>query len=206
MSWNRENVAWQSKDKTWNIGFFPSTFNGNIDNGDDPEWDVDYDYDRFGQVFTGHQTLEAAQTAARNVLGNYGATHGLTYTKENLEYINSYEEMALWHTNPEQAKENQKKKVAKLNRDHAKTLKEQFVEKNDFKGLKVTVVIKCDDNVYTSLGMSSSVTGYMTQEGDWLVVEKVKVKNVKTGRFNRKLHEVKVVREPSYYGRGYYGY
>jgi hypothetical protein len=204
MSRNRENVTWQSKDKTWNIGFFLCTPHGSEYDGYDPEWDVDYDYDRFEQVFMGHKTVEEAKRAASRSYGNYGGSTICRWDKENAGQIAQYEQMALWHTNPAQAKLNQKKHVAKLNREHAAKLKEQFAEKNDFKGLKVTVVIKKDDNVYTRLGMSSSVTGYVTQEGDWLVVEKVKIKNLKTGRLNRKLHEVTVAREAwSYVGNWY---
>lgn len=51
MSLNRENRVWQSENGTWNIGFFPF-----YQTGDDPEWDVEYDFSRFDYVSTGHRT------------------------------------------------------------------------------------------------------------------------------------------------------
>lgn len=56
MSFNRENVTWQSKDGTWNLGFFTVTWTGN----GDPEWDVEYDFDTFEWVSKGHPTMDAA--------------------------------------------------------------------------------------------------------------------------------------------------
>lgn len=203
MSWNHESVAWQSKDKTWSIGFYPSTFNGNEVDGDDPEWDVDYDYYRFEWVSTGHSTSDAARQAGYNHYGNFGSPDLFPWRKDLASDIANFEEMALWHKNPEQAKLNLKKKVAKLNREHTAKLKEQFAEKNDFKGLYVTVIMKLDDQPHTRLGASQGYTGYATVVGDWLMVDKAQVKNMKTGRLNRKLHEVRIDRAPSSYGYGY---
>ena len=47
MSFNRENVTWQSKDGTWNMAFFRVSWVGREEEGYDPEWDVEYDYERF---------------------------------------------------------------------------------------------------------------------------------------------------------------
>lgn len=47
MSFNRENVTWQSKDGTWNMAFFRTTWVGSEADGYDPEWDVEYDYTEF---------------------------------------------------------------------------------------------------------------------------------------------------------------
>lgn len=208
MSWNREAVAWQSKDKTWTIGFYPSSFYGNEADGDDPEWDVEYDYNRFEWVSRGHLTERAATQAGYDNFGNFGSPDLYPWRKEFSTEIAQFEEMALWHTNPEQAKQNLKKKEAKLRREHTAKLKEQFAEKNDFKGLYVTVTLKLDDATYTRLGASQSYTGYATVVGDWLMVEKAQVKNMKTGRLNRKLHEVRIDRPPTFgYGFGSgYGY
>lgn len=203
MSWNHESVAWQSKDKTWSIGFYPATFTGSEADGDDPEWDVDYDYNRFEWVSTGHATSDAASKAGYNHYGNFGSPDLFPWRKDLIADIANFEEMALWHKNPEQAKLNLKKKIAKLNRAHAAKLKEQFAEKNDFKGLYVTVTLKLDDQPHTRLGVSQGHTGYATVVGDWLMVGKAQVKNMKTGRLNRKLHEVRIDRAPSSYGYGY---
>lgn len=58
MSCNRENVTWKTRDGTWSIGFFDFH-----QVGDDHEWDVEYDSDRFHWVSTGHATYEEARDA-----------------------------------------------------------------------------------------------------------------------------------------------
>ena len=58
MSFHRENVVWKSSNGSWGIGFFES-----IVIGDDPEWDVDYNYNEFEWVSTGHPTQEHAHRA-----------------------------------------------------------------------------------------------------------------------------------------------
>lgn len=204
MSCNRESVAWQSKDKSWSIGFYSFTSHGSESDGYDHEWDVEYDYHNFSWVSTGHKTSDEAERAGSRVHGNSGGSQVVRWHKDNLKEIASYEEMALWHTNPAQAELNLKKKEAKLRREHVAKLKEQFAENNDYKGLRVTVTLKVDKATYTRLGVSQSHTGYATVIGDWLMVEKVQVKNMKTGRLNSKLYEVRVDRAPSYgysYGR-----
>ncbi|MFC7633280.1 hypothetical protein ACFQVB_37650 [Paraburkholderia humisilvae] len=60
MSLNRENVVWPSRNGTWSRGFFD-----HYHTGDDPEWDVEYDYDTFTWCSTGHPTMEAACAAWR---------------------------------------------------------------------------------------------------------------------------------------------
>lgn len=202
MSWNHESVAWQSKDKTWSIGFYPCTPHGSEDDGYDPEWDVEYDYNSFVWVSTGHKTVEEAERAGSRIYGNSGGSQLLRWHKENLKEIANCEEMALWHTNPAQAELNLKKKEAKLRREHVAKLKVEFAENNDFKGKRVTVTLKLDKASYTRMGASQSYTGYATVVGDWLMVDKAQVKNMKTGRLNQKLHEVRVDRAPSY-GYGY---
>ncbi len=63
MSFHRENVTWQSEDGTWSLGFFEVYSYDSGDDDYDPEWDVDYDYDSFQWVSTGHPTREAAGAA-----------------------------------------------------------------------------------------------------------------------------------------------
>jgi hypothetical protein len=63
MSFNRENIVWRSKDGRWSIGFYETTWVGSESDGYDPEWDVEYDFDRFSWVSTGHPTEEAAHRA-----------------------------------------------------------------------------------------------------------------------------------------------
>lgn len=60
MSCNRENVIWQSKDGTWNRGFYECFDVGDpCDEDWDYEWDVEYG-DGFEWLSLGHATEQAA--------------------------------------------------------------------------------------------------------------------------------------------------
>lgn len=50
MSFNRENVIWQSEDGNYYRGFFTVTWVGSEADGYDPEWDVEYDMSSFDIV------------------------------------------------------------------------------------------------------------------------------------------------------------
>lgn len=58
VSFNRENVIFQQPDGRWARAFYAATIVG-----DDPEWDVDYDGERFDWLRTGLPS-EAAAIAA----------------------------------------------------------------------------------------------------------------------------------------------
>ena len=82
MSFNRENIAWQSKSGLWNLGFY-TVLKGWDDGSDDydPEWDVDYDFERFEWVSTGHPTYQAASDSWDGA--NPGCTTIVEFTEEN---------------------------------------------------------------------------------------------------------------------------
>lgn len=62
MSFNRENVVWQSSDGTWSRGFFTVHEMWDVEDFD-PEWDVEYDTSTFEWASVGHATEEAAYAA-----------------------------------------------------------------------------------------------------------------------------------------------
>lgn len=206
MSKNHDNVTWQSKDKTWNRGFFDQTRHGSEADGFDPEWDVDYDFGKFENVFTGYATKEAVTEASYRMYGNAGGTTIIVPSKANAAEIADYERMAAWCKNPELEAAAKKKEDAKLKRAHTEKMKGLFIENKDFKGQNVRATVKMDDQSWTVMGMSKTYIGYVKLEGDWLVVndgkEKLKLKNVVTGRFNRKLHSIERS-QSSYYNRSY---
>lgn len=92
MSFNRENVIWQSANGTWSIGFF-ECFEVNGDGGrNDPEWDVEYNYEKFDWASTNHSTKEAARKAWHGA--NPGGGETLSYSKENSDECDGYDRMA----------------------------------------------------------------------------------------------------------------
>lgn len=54
MSFNRDNVVWPGPEGRWRIGFYEVVWTG-----EDPEWDVEYNYGRFGWVGEGATAQEA---------------------------------------------------------------------------------------------------------------------------------------------------
>ena len=58
MSCNRENVIWKSRNGSWNRGYFDY-----YQTGEDYEWDVEYNHDRFNWVATGLASKEEANLA-----------------------------------------------------------------------------------------------------------------------------------------------
>jgi hypothetical protein len=58
VSFHRENITWQSQNGAWNFAFYDGFVTG-----DDPEWDVEYDFNAFSWVTTGWPSQKAAQRA-----------------------------------------------------------------------------------------------------------------------------------------------
>lgn len=199
MSRNHENVIWQSKDKTWSVGLFykERLYSNDAYEAEDDE----YDYAKFEFASVGHATEDSAM---RSYPGpNTGGGTVISYTKQNAKATADYDRMAQFFLKPELAAAAEKKAIAKAKREHSKKLKADFTKNNDYKGYDVTVVIKRDTQTYTVIGISTSHTGYARTEGDWLMVNKVKVKNLTTGRINPKLHEIRITPQLSSYGRSY---
>lgn len=189
MSKNHENVVWQSKDKTWSIGFyevFPAGFD--LPEDYDPEWDVEYDYSRFMFASTGHATEEQAIASWNGP--NPGSHTIYSWSKDNAATIEVFERLAEFCLHPEKEAEWKKKETAKLRREHTKKLKALFAENDDFAGRCVNVTIKTDEQPWTPLGSNYHRSGTMKRDGDWLTVEGVKIKNVVTGRLNKQLHSI----------------
>jgi len=78
MSFNRENVIWESKDGTWNRGFYEA-----FSVGEDPEWDVEYNYQEFSWVTVGLLSEELAHQSWRGANpGGYELYHYSTKCDE----------------------------------------------------------------------------------------------------------------------------
>lgn len=90
MSCNRENVTWQSKNGTWNRGFW-SYYSVNEDDPNwDYEWDVEYE-DYFNWVSTGHATQEGAYQSWDGA--NPGGSHIYRY-EDFPEECDKFDELA----------------------------------------------------------------------------------------------------------------
>ena len=94
MSFNRENVTWQSKDGKWNMAFFAVTWVGSEADGYDPEWDVEYDYKTFNPYAyaKSQPTPDDAFDIATARTCNPGGTWVISY-QVNAEECDQYDKM-----------------------------------------------------------------------------------------------------------------
>lgn len=189
MSLNRENVIWQSKDQTWNRGFYTCNPMGSFDEDFDHEWDVEYDYSSFEWVSTGHPTLASAEKSwdGPNPDGNDEVPY-----KGNAAESKKCDLMAKWFKDPAAKEKFDKLEESRKNREHFKKLTEKFENENRCEGRRVFVTVKSDDAAHTRYGMSSQANGTLRQDGDWLIIgsEKTKVFNTKTNKFHKRIHNV----------------
>jgi hypothetical protein len=79
MSFNRENVVFQSADGTWSRCFYAVFDSPRHDDDDDfdPEWDVDYDFGEFRWASVGHRTSDDAYASWEGA--NPGGSHHHEY-------------------------------------------------------------------------------------------------------------------------------
>lgn len=189
MSVNWDNVVWQSKDKTWNLGMYAREAVNEESSDYDSEWDTDYDFSSFDHAFMGYPSPEAARAAWFGP--NPGLTTVISYSKGESENL---DRMAQFCLHPELKVAAQKKEDARLKREHQKALKQDFAENNNFRNANVSVCIKKDSQSWTRLGISNTYTGYLIQQGDWLTIDGQKVINTVNGRLNPKLYSIEVSR------------
>lgn len=94
MSFNRENITWESADGTWNLAFFQTLWVGREADGFDPEWDVQYDYSEFDVYVyaTKQATPDAAYEHILRYTSNPGGTN-LVSRVMNTEACEKYDAM-----------------------------------------------------------------------------------------------------------------
>lgn len=88
MSFNRENVVWESEDGRWNIGFYESYVSPYAE---DSEWDADYNYDKFEWVSTSHPS---AESAIRSWDGSNPGGHDIVSYKGRESFCQTLDDMA----------------------------------------------------------------------------------------------------------------
>jgi hypothetical protein len=84
MSFNRENVTWQSADGTWSMAFYVVAW---VDPEGDEEWDVEYDYSQFEtwNHVRGVSDPDAAYKIVTAGMANPGGTTVVPYTGNQQE-------------------------------------------------------------------------------------------------------------------------
>lgn len=187
MSDHWENVIWESKDGSWNRGYFErinaESTKESPEEGAEPS--DEFDFSTFASVKTGFAT-EALAYAWMPFGNPRGA---ITYHyKGNSTICKDLDRMAFYFGNPESRARRERSVHNRLRREHFRALENQWAELGGLEGKRVTVVICDDDRVYDFGGESYS--GYVKRRGDWLTVENKRVFNTRTGHFHWRISSV----------------
>ena len=211
MSYHWENTIWQSKDGSWNRGFFKrismaGSPNGWEDEDYDSEWDDDFDYSSFDYLQTGFRSLEEAQRWEPGA--NPGGWAEIPYAGNSKE-CKLLDQLAHWHRYPEEKAKHERRELLRKNREHFKKLQEVWTPEairaaaaDHF--LKLTATIKGNESAFEIYGSSISATGRLIKKGDWLEIEGKRIYNLKTDKFEKHVHKLERYTAPRFgYGRGW---
>lgn len=174
MSYNWENIKWQSKNGLWSIGFFerePMVSSFNQDDDYDSEWEDDFDRSKFSFASVGHATPESADNSWKGA--NPGSSTSIPYSKKNAEEISEYEDMAKAYLDPAYARQRAEKIARAAKAAVRRRVRDEIRQQPPLRGGRYNVSIGNN-------GISRGYTGTMKQEGDWLGFDLAKT--LKSGR------------------------
>lgn len=193
MSYHWKNVIWQSKDGSWNRGFyhrismggFPSSWK---DGDYDSEWDDEFDESSFDYARTGFRSEQDAFNWEPS--GNPGGAYTIAY-RGNSKECKELDQLAFFHAHPEEKTKHERREFLRKNREHFKALQTEWTpEKIRAIGRFDTMVatVKGDDKAYSGYGMNYDLRGVPVVEGDWLKLEGKPIYNLKTDKFHKRVH------------------
>lgn len=166
MSYNWENVVWESKDGLWNVGFFERISGGSYDDDEyDSEWDDEFNLSAFCFASRCHNTSDAASRAWDGA--NPGGTYEVKYSRATAKDIEEYNNMAKAWNDPLFAKklalDKAKVEIRQIRSHLVKKLRETPL--SDANRVQVQFAKNPD-----SASSRSVVTERLIKEGDWLGV------------------------------------
>jgi len=201
MSFNRENVAWESQDGTWNVGYYTFQETCETDEeGFDVEWDVEYDWTSFWHVTTGQRSADEAHA---KMSGNMGRGEDIHY-KGNSALCKKYDAMAFACNHPEEAKKLAEKKQRAEFRKAQAAIVARITEDPAFWGKKLIVKFSQKSTPYElRLGAYKVLTGRSGRVGDWRVVDGARVFNEKTQKLAPLVRSIEVAERTKFGPSGY---
>lgn len=175
MSRYHENVIWQNEAGRWSIGFYKRVSGSNAFSPDyDSEWDDEYDMGEFSFASSGHPSQQSAMNSWHGP--NPGTGEVYHWTKENEAEILEFQDMAKACNNPAYAAERKMKienaKAKKFQTELRDRLREKTITAGEYR-----VQISANARVVDAYGMSTTVTGNLYAEGDWLLIKYTNHKN-----------------------------
>jgi len=209
MSYSWENVIWQSRDGSWNRGYFKRELPGSFDyNPDRDEYADDYDMDQFMSVITKVSYDEAGRFTGP--FGNAGGAWEIEY-KGNSSECKNYDRMAEEFKDPSKREKRLKSERLRRNREHFKKLAEEFPEEKLDEvlrtGAHLTIEVKsghdAEANIGEYSGLFTTLSGQLKEDGDWILLGAQRLYNRKTGKFAKNLYSIAAVKPRIGYGYRY---
>ena len=199
MSLNRENVIWQTPDGRWHRGFY-DFYETSPEPGEDwdPEWDVEYRYDRFRE-YKGGFPPEQAASAWQPGANPGGSWHLGLPSKQELAEL---DRAILWFNDP-------KKAFATEVKEYAASCRKALTETELTAGQRVRILVATDPKQCTG-GGGWDIPGRVvtTDRGTEVISDKGDHYRVKTptgrGTFVDGVQSVTVQKNPPPYRRVYW--
>ncbi len=194
MSYHWENTIWQSKDGTWNRGFFKRIPMGDgwSDEDYDSEWDDEFDFSAFDYLRTGFPSEAAAFNWQPGA--NPGSHTTVPYAGNSKE-CKHLDQLARWHLHPEEKAKHDRLELLRKNREHFKNLQTEWtpeaIRSARANLIRFDVEFKQDEAVHTAFGISTSAQGNLFENGDWLEIMGKRVYNLKTDKFEKNIHSLR---------------
>lgn len=204
MSYHWENTVWQSKDGSWNHGYYHRISNesspqGWGDEDYDSEWDDEFDTSRFDAVRTGFRDEESA--SLWTPYGNPGSLEILHYSGNSKE-CKELDLLAFYHAHPEERAKAERKELLRKNREHFKALAAEWTPERIRQVLRghvrLQAAIKHTEDVHSYFGGSTLVSGSFKEVGDWLEIEGKRIYNLKTDKFQGRVQRLQLRNQPIY--------
>lgn len=163
-----ENVTWQNEAGRWGIGFYKRVSGFGSANPDyDSEWEDQFDTTEFHFASTGHTSEASATKSWRGV--NPGHSDVYEWNEENAATILEFEDMAKACNNPAYAAERRMKienaKATKFFNELRTRLREKTITTGRYR-VRISA-----SRIVDGFGLSTTVTGTLYQEGDWLLLK-----------------------------------
>lgn len=177
MSYHAEHIIWKSKNNTWSYGVFKrisTEDNPNQWREDeyDSEWDDHFDLDHFFIAQGGFLSAQVANSEMRRRIVNPG--YHEAQSNPSKEDRDKWDDMLKAANDPAYAVELEKKREKAAKAAYQRQIRDNLRSLNLVAGKSYTVRFTSRGPATTPFGMFVTYTGWLKQDGDWLVLTTTK--------------------------------
>lgn len=187
MSLHHDNIIWQSRDKSWNAGFFTVAHESYNEDGDIEEWEREFDRNSFCLISTGWATKQEAYNAHVKLWPgpNPGSVDVIPWSRSSAAETKQYDEMVWAFNNPEEAKKKADAAERKRKRARAKEIEKSL------EGVNLR-----DTQFVVQVGPMEYGPVFLVEKGAWLGFYShpktfIKVAHKTTGKIDLEVEKVR---------------